>query len=202
MTQASAPEISGGKHMLELSAHEAMTSAARLISFTNAVHYSFSSGTEPSPILDRQTALCIQDLIHFALHVRKYAELSGRQTMEGTLPLIEVKTRNRPPSQGNNIKYINDFWTITNRIIHSQNISLVSFPDIHDVAGFETFDCLHNFRDLSIRECFVRSDREGTLAVSIEQFVLTFVEKLWPTIDILFPRLSRSHDEEREGQGE
>jgi len=104
--------------------------------------------------------------------------------------------------RGDNITYPDDFWKITGRIIHSQNISLVSFHDIHDVAGFETFDCLHNFRDLSIREFLVRSDTEETLAVSIEQFVLIFVEKLWPLIDEVFASPSLSHDEKRESHGE
>ena len=170
-------ELPRSEHLLEMSFQEALTAAARLVSFVNSLHY-----TDRSIIQDRQIGMFMQDIVHFALHMRKIGELSELKQTHSNLCLIPIK-RGREVSPANLItEPIQEFWKIIDRIIHSQSIVVLATDEAEESAGFESFDCMSDFRGRRIRNCLVRSDRGNAFAVSPERLVLTFVELLLPLV--------------------
>jgi hypothetical protein len=178
-------QIPEADHILQISLQESLTLAARLVSFTNCLHYSDAYDPKHLPtVQDRQVSLFFNDLIHFALHIRKIGEITGIKRNVEKLEIFATRNPRSMKTVGLDTVEERRFWILVDRIIHSQNIRLVMTEEAAEAAGFESLDCYADFRGRRFRECIVKSDREGDLRFSIEALVLTFIESIWPIIPV------------------
>jgi hypothetical protein len=91
----------------------------------------------------------IAELMAFAIHARRYMELTGNKELSADGPLLKIQLPD--------YRYEKNIWTIVNRLVHSSEVqvhSVTADPIKHDHLG-----------DLVIAVATVTSPQRDTVAI-------------------------------------
>lgn len=91
----------------------------------------------------------ISELMSFAIHARRYMELSGNKNLRVDGPLIRIDLPN--------YRYEMDVWTAVNRIVHAAEI------EVHSVTPDQTKH--DNLGDLIVANAMITSPERHTIVV-------------------------------------
>ena len=180
MAQNTDPDEEVSPHVAKHAIREAHRRAARLLSFGSSVMYA-----EHGSVLNEQSILAIDDLVSFAIHVRRALDVLGAKSQFVDLTLINGRS---PVAT----KYINDptvetdisFLELLSRVVHSKRLG-ISMTEAETERTIKARRSLLMARDFYPHHFWVKSDRPGFFTVCIESFVLTYLQHVEPKLDTL-----------------
>lgn len=140
---------------------------------------------EHSLVYDEQANLAIDDLVSFALHVRRALDLLGAKTQFVGLRLIDgrspVATKYKDdPTVETDISFVE----LLSRVVHSNRLG-ISVTEAETELTIKARKSLFMIRDYYPHHFWVKSDLPGSFTICIESFVLTYLQEVEPKLDTL-----------------
>ena len=167
-------------HVVVHAMREALRRAARLLSFGTSVMYA-----DHNSVFDEQAALAIDDIVSFALHVRRAIELLKARSQFLSLSL---ETGNGPVAN----QFIGDteangqirLLDLLGRIVHSTRLG-ISLTEADTERTRSARNSVIGPPDFYPHHFWIKSDRPEMYTVSIESFALTYIARVEPKLDSL-----------------
>lgn len=143
---------------------QVITQAARLASFAACPPLPDGGAVE-----ERQNALAIDDLIAFALHVRRLIETTGIANKVGKTPVVVF---------ANGTKQSLPIIRVVNTIIHHRQIEILRRKSDMSAPGIDISytDWLEDRKRGHVPVVLTKSDRGGFIAFRIDSFVAAVIE--------------------------
>ena len=180
MSKEKATKVKIAPHIVRHAMREARNRAARLLAFGSCIMYA-----EHNPASRDQALLAIDDLVSFALHVRRALENLGARKKFRDLKLIIGRS---PVAT----KYIEDtteqtditFLQILGRIVHSKGLG-IALTDAKTNKLVNKNGVFPKVGDYYPHHFWLKSDKPGDFVICIESFVLTYLREVEPILDTM-----------------